>query len=552
MILKCFFSRLDGKPSERFLWGLFLTWAVVVSLIASHHEFWRDEVHPLSLVVQSPSLSDLFRSIENEGHPMLWHLLLYTAYAATGSALVLPLLSLIIAGVSVYVLVFFSPFPRWMKTLFVFSGLPLYEYSVMARNYGISMLLLFAFAAFYPSRKKHPLVLGLILASLSNTNIHSLVLVCLLMGLRTWDTLIAGKHSLLSAEARKLYIAMTIVIVGSSGALYTVWPTGNMIASDTTRYTASNVVNAAVTAIISPAAQFGELFPSFVPIKVRIVLFLITIFGLIVRPPVCLIAYAALLALSILFSLVYSSWYRHQGLLVVFLLSLYWIVLQSEEGALRYKRVYGLFKGGLYGGMALLLSVTVVSGLTNAYRDWIYQRSASKALAQELLSSSPKYKNAILIGEPDYILEAVPYYAANPIYIARESRFGDTVRYVRNVQLNLSMGELLCTAWRIQKEKNKPILIILGHRLLGINPLDWNASPHSVSYIYQRTFTWSKEELDDWRQHTTFEQQFDHNVIGDEAYTVYSLISTEVRALPHCLPGHGTHKERQNHDQVSN
>ena len=145
--------------------------------------------------------------------------------------------------------------------------------------------------------------------------------------------------------------------------------------------------------------------------------------------------------------------------------------------------------------MALLLAVTVVSGLTNAYRDWIYQRSASKALAQGLLSSSQKYKSAILIGEPDFILEAIPYYAANPIYIARESRFGDTVGFVRNVQLNLSMGELLCTAWRIQKEKNKPILIILGHRLLGINPLDSNASPHSVRYVYQRTFTWLRKEL---------------------------------------------------------
>ena len=50
-----------------------------------------------------------------------------------------------------------------------------------------------------------------------------------------------------------------------------------MIASDTTGYTTSNVVNAAVTAIIAPAAQFSELFPSFIPIKVRIVLFLVTI-----------------------------------------------------------------------------------------------------------------------------------------------------------------------------------------------------------------------------------------------------------------------------------
>ena len=81
------------------------------------------------------------------------------------------------------------------------------------------MLLLFAFAAF-TRHEKDILSCSLILACLSNTNIHSLILVCLLMGLWTWDTLIAEKHPLLSAEARKLYIAMTIVIVGSSGALY--------------------------------------------------------------------------------------------------------------------------------------------------------------------------------------------------------------------------------------------------------------------------------------------------------------------------------------------
>ncbi|MGC3972814.1 MAG: hypothetical protein QM771_00315 [Nitrospira sp.] len=540
--------RSSGKHSELFLWGLFIAWGVTVSLIATHHEFWRDEVRALSLVVQSSSLSDLFTSMQNEGHPLLWYLLLYTGYGTTGSVVVLPLLSFIIAGASVYLLIFFSPFPRWMKTLFIFSGLPLYEYSVMARNYGISMLLLFAFAALYPSRNRYPLVLGLLLASLSNTNIHSLILACLLMGLWTWDTLIAENHHLLSAEARKLYMAMAIVIAGSAGALYTVWPTETMIASDTTRHTLSHIVNAAVTAIVAPATQFGELFPNFVPVKARIGLLLLPIMGLIVRPPVTLIAYAALLALSLLFSVVYSSWYRHQGLLVVFLMSLYWIVLASEKGTLCHKRVRGLFKGGLYGGMALLLLATLVTGGTNAYRDWIYQKSASKAFAQEFLNAGQKYKDAILIGEPDFLLEAVPYYAANPIYIKRESRFGDAVRFVRNVQLDLGMGELLCTAWRIQKERNTPVLIVLGHRVLGMAPSDSNALSHSVSYFYQRTFAWSGEELENWRRYTVLERQFDRNVIGDEAYTVYSLNSTEASSPPHCSPGHGLGKDSTNSD----
>jgi hypothetical protein len=550
MTPKCYSSRLIKKGPALFPWSLFIAWAVVVSLTALYHEFWRDEVRALSFAMHSSSPSDLFKSMENEGHPMLWYLLLYGGYRATGSTWVLPVLSLLVAGAAVYLFIFFSPFPRWMKTLFVFSGLPIYEYSVMARNYGISMLLLFAFAALYPSRKTHPFVVGLILAFLCNTNIHSLILVCLLMGLWSWDTFVAEKNTLLGTEACKFYMATAVVVAGGAGALYAVWPTENMIASDTTRYTAAHIGNAFMTAIVAPATQFNELFPSSVPIKLRILVFLGTIFGLIVRPPVFFIAYAALLVLSVLFSIIYSSWYRHQGLLVVFLISLYWIVIDREGGALRYKRFHKIFQAGLYGGLAGLLAFIVASGATNVYRDWRYQKSASKAFAQDFLNTHQEYKDAILIGEPDFIIEAVRYYADNRMYIVREKRFGDTVRFVRNVQLNLSMGELLCTSWQIAKEEDKPVLIVLGHRYLGVGPFDSGTLPKSVSYIYQRTFTWSTEELDDWRRHTRFLRQFDHNVIGDEAYTIYSLIPTEVQTPPRCQSGRTRRNHERNYDIV--
>jgi hypothetical protein len=498
-----------------------------LSLIAAHHEFWRDEVRALSLSIQASSLTDLLHSLQDEGHPMLWYLLLYGGFAATGSVLVLPLLSLIIAVAAVYLLIFLSPFSRWIKTLFAFSGLPLYEYSVMARNYGISMLLLFAFAAMYRLRKRHALLMGLILAALSNTNIHSLLLAFLLMLLWSWDTLIVERYPLWGTEARDLYKAIAIVFVGGAGALYAVWPTGNMIASDTDRYTMVNIMRAVETAVVTPAKQFGELFPSFIPMKIRIVLLLGALLGLMVRPPVFLVAFAAMVALSVLFSVVYSSWYRHQGLLIIFLISLYWIVLEYEGETLRHKRLYGLFMGGLYCGMGALLVVMVLSGATKIHEEWIFQKSASRALAQELLHSRREFKDAILIGEPDYILEAVPYYADNRIYIAREKRFGYTVKFLRSVQLQLSMSELLCTAWRIQMESKKPVLIVLGHRFLGLDHMGSGQPPFFANYFYERTFSWSPEALDAWKLHTRLEQQFDTNVIGDEAYTVYSLAPTE-------------------------
>ncbi|MET0514211.1 MAG: hypothetical protein ABW047_02630 [Nitrospiraceae bacterium] len=529
MIPKWYSPQLPEKDSALFYWALFIAWGIVVSATLPYHEFWRDEVRALSYAMGSSTLTDLLRSLENEGHPALWHLLLYAGYRATASTLVLPVLSFLIAAAAVYLFIFFSPFPRWIKTLFVFSGLPIYEYSVMARNYGISMLLLFAFAAAYPSRKTHPLMVGCILAFLCNTNIHSLILGCLLMGFWMWDTFFTERRPFLSKEGYKLYAAMGIVIAGNASALYTVWPTEQIVTSGTTSYTMAQIREALATAIVAPATQFNDLFPNWFPIKLRIASLLWAVIGLFVRPPIFFIAYAALLILSVFFSIVYMGFYRHQGLLVVFLVSLYWIVLDKEGSGLPYKPSHKIFQVWFYGGLAALLASIVTTGAMHVYRDWTYQKSASKAFAQEFLRTHQEFEDAILVGEPDYLLEAVHYYAKNRHYIVREKRFGNTVRFVRSAQLNLRMGELLCAAWRIQKEESKPVLIVLGHRYLGGSSWDASTSPKSISYPFQRTFTWSTEEIADWKRHTKVQRQFDENVIGDEAYTVYSLIFPEIQ-----------------------
>ena len=313
------------------------------------------------------------------------------------------------------------------------------------------------------------------------------------MGFWLWDTFYTERRPFLSREACKVYVAMAIVMAGSASALYTVWPTENMIiASDTARYSVAQIREALVTAIVMPATQFNELFPIWFPIKLRIAALLWAVIALFVRPPIFLIAYAALLISSVFFSIVYSGSYRHQGMLVVFLVSLYWIVLDEKGSGPRYKQSK-VFQVWLYGGLAILLASVVVSGARHVYRDWTYQKSASKAFAQEFLKTHEEYEHAILIGEPDYLLEAVPYYANNRIYILREKRFGDTVRFVRSAQLNLSLGELLCAAWRIRKEEGKPILIVIGHRYLGSSSWDSRTFPKSISYAYQRTFTWSQK-----------------------------------------------------------
>ena len=60
-----------------------------------------------------------------------------------------------------------------IKILYGFSYLILFDYCVVARNYNISLLLLFMIAHIYPKREEYPFYFVFLVALLANTNVHS-------------------------------------------------------------------------------------------------------------------------------------------------------------------------------------------------------------------------------------------------------------------------------------------------------------------------------------------------------------------------------------------
>jgi len=498
--------------------GLVILWGCFIITMIPQHEYWRDEVRALSYAIDSSSLYDLFQRVQDEGHPMLWFLMLYGSYQVTSSKLVLPVLSGLIAALAVILFSLRSPFPLWVKTLFIFSGLSLYEYSVMARNYGISMLLMFSFAWMYPQRRCHPIILAGILALLANTNVHSTILSSLLASLWTWD-MRSSLRNRSPMETAPFYLAAVIILCGMSVALYTVWPSGEMIASDREQYTVRHVVRAFLDTSITPAKQFSDLFPASTPSGLASLLLLFSMLGLLVRPAAFLVACAGLWSLSIFFIVVYHGAYRHQGLFICLILTLYWIVLQ--EG----RPVNGRWLHGAYVmkylGLAVLLGSLAWTGFWKIYDDWHYELTASKAL-QDLMAANPVYRDAILIGEPDFFLESARYYVNNRVYIVRENRFGYTVRFVRSARRQLNLRELLCSAWEIAARERKPVLIALGHLDVDGIPWEHRRASRSVSYPYHRTFSWTTEDLALWARYTRLRHRSGPNVIG-ERYDIYTL-----------------------------
>jgi len=115
-------------------------------LIAAHSP-WRDELQAYLLVRDSAGVTGLFSNLHYEGHPSLWYLALGVFEAVIASPAALKAAQAVIA-VSVAALVWLrAPFPPWLKLLILAGYFPLFEYGVIARSYGLGELLLFAWLA---------------------------------------------------------------------------------------------------------------------------------------------------------------------------------------------------------------------------------------------------------------------------------------------------------------------------------------------------------------------------------------------------------------------
>ena len=516
----------QASREQRLRWLLFLLWCAVVIVGTLCHEYWRDEVRALTLARSAKSLGDLFEILKDEGHPLLWYLLLHLGHAATSSRLILPLVSLAVAMGAVALLIFRSPLPFWLKALFIFGRMPLYECSVMARNYGLSILLLFTFAWLYRQPRRRPVWMGGVLFCLANTNIHSLLLAGLLMLFWVWDELGRRRTPLASHAARGLYLAAAILAAGAVAAVATMWPSDQSIPSEATRHTAANAIGALLSTLRDPARQFGSIAPR-LPGLVAVLINLILIgsmLGLVGRPALFAVAWAAVFALSVLFVVVYPGSYRHQGLFLVFLVTLYWMASDAGSATYRWRFLAPLARVGRYGCLPALLVISLSTGIYKVAMDVVHDMSGSRGFGA-FLAAHPEHQGAILISEPDFYVESMPYYAQNPIYIVREQRFGDTVKFTRQADPHLDLGELLRAAWRVHAGQNKEVLIALGH-LKDFDPLtDGGEELKSLSYGFGRTFSWSGEDLRVWKASTQFIARFADDVIGDERYSVYKLVA---------------------------
>jgi hypothetical protein len=395
--------------------GVLLLWLLIVTVTSAKHEPWRDEVRALSIALEPNWFWELPTAVKNEGHPILWYLILRLGFSVLHTPVILKVTSICIAFGAAVVFFRYAPFPVWQKTLFLWGVLPLYYYSVMARSYCLSMFLFFLFCSFYKRRQETPLLLACVLFALANTNVHSCILVGVLSILWFCDELVITRGFPNIQRVLTLLSAFALVGTGILAAIATSLPTHETVVTEAFSLNTSEVLRALWMNMKHLGTQFGDVLPGLTVLQRDIVIWLL-IAGLLSQPMAAASLFLGTVLLGLVFTVGYPGRVYHQGLFIIYCVSLYWIVDQKHKTAQPKRNLMHHLHFAHHVACRVVVSVIlglhVILSIYQIRTDLLHDMSSSRAFG-EFLETHPQYRKAIIMGEPDYLLESLPYCAPN-------------------------------------------------------------------------------------------------------------------------------------------
>jgi hypothetical protein len=276
--------------------------------------------------------------------------------------------------------------------------------------------------------------------------------------------------------------------------------------------------------MFAPALAFGDMIPHFIPdnpiaAAVFGIIMFAAVLGLSSRPAAFLSAFAALLVLELFFNIVYPSYYRHQALYLVYLIVMYWLTATGRGGAwsqnagTKRARIDARMVGSL--AFSLLLIMQVIGSYRLArYEVGAYPLSRSRDLAGLLVRE--KLGNAIILSDPDYMLEPLHYYLPVSTYLMRAQRFDNIVPFRKDVRLELDLDDFLRDGRRLQARTGRPVVILLEKRL------DPGEPEFRIRKLHFWYFNGSPEQIARFLASTRRLARFGP-AITEETYDVYLL-----------------------------
>src|SRR5438132_192825 len=327
------------------------------------------------------------------GTPGLWHALL-VPLARTG----LPyasqaVLHILIASCTAALILWKAPLPLVLRIMTIYSYYLSYEYSVVVRSYALGVLLLFCIATIYPRRYEKPLIFGILVALLANTNTHSLIIAAM----------IGAGFVLEGFMLRRAVLAgSAIMLIGGLAAAVQVYPPHDAIARGGVLLYTPQAVPLAVSAAFFPTFPFpGGAVAGAIVIAV-------VAWSMRKDHVPLLVLCGAYAGLALLYTFKWIGGFRHTGFVVLVIVYTLWI--SSAKNIVAH----------------LVLMLTLIVSICGAFRvarlDMEYAFSGAKEMATYIRGA--RLESLPIAAHSETTTSAVCPWIRHPFWYAGSRRLG--------------------------------------------------------------------------------------------------------------------------------
>ncbi len=463
-----------------------------------HHEPWRDEYQAFQIALNSHSLTDLFHNIRYEGHPAVWHLLLFFLTLFTENLFAMQLLHIVIITTGMFILYRYAPFSLAEKILISIGYFFFYEYAQISRSYAIGILCVICICAVtgekYYRKKltgKQPhfislfLLNALFLSILANSSVYGLALSLLLsfyLLFIVWDE----RKQILKTAKQSITLLFAVVVILLSWILCYI----QISPSDDSSFelpsftgTALEHIGAVTTKQLLAFFPFPQLSivgcwntsfflnaatTSTALAGISVLAIVIISFGFIKSIRIFALYFLSVTAIGALTYYTNLNGQRYAGHFFVALFICYWLTgyVTPDRKILPAIPLF-ITKWVKKFSFISIMSVQALAGLYMYYMDFNKPFSNCKQTGEFILSKH--FDRFPLIGSIDYVITPLSYYTGKPVYTSERqdtSRFiiWDKKRNLNNAQTVKLMQDII----QLQSTSNEDTILFCCSSAIAI------------------------------------------------------------------------------------
>ncbi len=477
-------------------WTAVILVAVLGLIGALNHSMWRDEMNVWLIARDSPSWAAFVENVHyDRAHPGLWHLLVAGLYHLFGHPLAMQVFHWLLALGSILLIWRFSPFTHWQKWVITFGYLPFYEHLLIARNYAVAMLLLFAICTLWPQRQRAYWPLAGLLVLLANSNVYALLIA---IALTLTLAIELGFEAKLRRNWLDIVFSGVLIIAGCGLALYFILPPTDVANQALGDYTTGIDIRRLLKALGRIFGGYYIIIPNgarYLDLAVCSAIALISCFWIsrrLLHKPYALTFY--LLGNGILLAFTYAKFMpsaiRHYGNFYLILLAALWLGSHYQPSPVFVQKLFPQQQQTtelkwFNRTFATILIAHLLGGLFLFSADLHIPYSASRKAAAYMRQAN--LQDEFIVASRDAQMASLSGYFGHPFYFPERQAMGSYTLFFKGARREVSQPEVIQQVQQLITEHPR-LLLVLTKELQAPTP------GLTVESIQSFTRAWQDEE----------------------------------------------------------